>query len=97
MKHQAIYQIKQELKAIVGQIRAHREVWKRKSKDLCWEFRHKHIAYCLVRGKTMDEIENPRFCGGVELGRTCDAKLYTYYQEIYQAAIDKEKAEAQSA
>lgn len=24
-----------------------------------YEFRHKHIAYCLVRGRTMDQIEKP--------------------------------------
>jgi hypothetical protein len=23
------------------------------------EFRHKHIAYCLLRGRTLDEIEHP--------------------------------------
>jgi len=23
------------------------------------EFRHKHIAYCLLRGRTLDEIERP--------------------------------------
>lgn len=26
---------------------------------LAWEFRHKHIAYCLLRGRTRDEIERP--------------------------------------
>jgi hypothetical protein len=28
-------------------------------KKLKHEFRHKHIAYCLLRGRTIDEIERP--------------------------------------
>jgi len=27
--------------------------------SLKYEFRHKHIAYCLIRGRTRDEIERP--------------------------------------
>jgi hypothetical protein len=27
--------------------------------NLKYEFRHKHIAYCLIRGRTRDEIEHP--------------------------------------
>lgn len=26
--------------------------------SLAYEFRHKHIAYCLLRGRTYEEIEN---------------------------------------
>lgn len=25
--------------------------------NLQWEYRHKHIAYCLLRGRTMEQIE----------------------------------------
>ena len=28
-------------------------------KRLKYEFRHKHIAYCLIRGRKRDEIEHP--------------------------------------
>jgi len=27
--------------------------------DLRWTYRHYHIAYCLLRGTSMDRIENP--------------------------------------
>lgn len=26
------------------------------------EYRHSHIAYCLVRGRTYEQIENPKEC-----------------------------------
>ena len=32
----------------------------RKLHDLRYEYRHHHIAYCELRGRTRDEIENPR-------------------------------------
>lgn len=25
-----------------------------------WEYRHKHIAYCLLRGRTYEQIEKPK-------------------------------------
>jgi hypothetical protein len=32
---------------------------RRKLHDLQYEFRHHHIAYCELRGRTRDEIEEP--------------------------------------
>lgn len=54
MKHQVRLKIKEIHKDLVQEIR--------KRKFDChhaysWEFRHRHIAYCLLRGRTMEQIE----------------------------------------
>lgn len=52
------------------------------------ESRHRHIAYCLIRGKTMEQIEKPR-PGNEASKRLID--LYT--KEIQDAAVNENKAE----
>jgi hypothetical protein len=44
--------------------------------SLKYEFRHKHIAYCLIRGRTRDEIERP-----AEDNQPCES----YIKEIQNA------------
>ena len=67
-----IRELKEELKETASQIRKLRIEYKNhqkkgeyslyipigsKLKGLQWGFRHKHIAYCLLRGRTMEQIE----------------------------------------
>jgi hypothetical protein len=64
------FTLKSELKALVSEIRKTRKfvregmsqgipVWKEQVRliDLKHEFRHKHIAYCVLRGRTREQIE----------------------------------------
>jgi len=66
-----IWQMKAELKKLADEIREDRAVRRNKantegeknSAELCArrtakEYRHWHIAYCLLRGKTYKQIEN---------------------------------------
>lgn len=68
MKYQSL---KDELKALVVTIRTTRKTvrenmskglpsWKEQTQlaDAKFEFRHKHIVYCLLRGRTREQIEN---------------------------------------
>ena len=65
---------KEELKGLAKEIRATKEAIKEsqrqgkydehyrlylKVESLKKEFRHKHIAYCLLRGRTLEQIERP--------------------------------------
>lgn len=64
--------LKEELKELAGLIRYNRNEyknaqrigdWPKQNKNsiwrsLAWEYRHKHITYCLIRGRTMKQIEN---------------------------------------
>ena len=65
--------IKEELKQLAQQIkesklelkdkqRNHTAVWKDYSKvyNLKSSFRHRHIAYCLIKGKSYEQIEKPK-------------------------------------
>ena len=75
MKHTKYPQLKAELKALAKEIKlwkflrkpANREDTRLKQWDVDFnvfkykrEFRHKHIAYCLLRGRQYEEIEQPR-------------------------------------
>lgn len=73
MKHTKYPQLKAELKALAKEIKEwkfKRDHWYDYD-SLQWkfqygvmerarEFRHKHIAYCLLRGRKYEEIEQPR-------------------------------------
>jgi len=65
-----IQKLKNELKSLASQIRETKQSRKEPRKESLWkiqsrlydqkfEFRHKHIAYCLLRGRTMEQIEKP--------------------------------------
>jgi hypothetical protein len=56
---------KEQLKSLAKKIKDLKSI--RKEKDVNWEiyvakrdFRYEHIAYCLVRGRTYEQIEQPR-------------------------------------
>ena len=66
-----LQQLKVELKVLAKRIRQNKLALKEYQRQhygnhgangiilrkLQWEYRHKHIAYCLLRGRTIDEIE----------------------------------------
>ena len=72
MKHQVRLQIKEIHKNLAQEIREHRC-----SSD-SWEFRHRHIAYCLLRNRTMKQIENK-----VREGNEPSDRLIEKYKEEY--------------
>lgn len=64
--------MKEELKALGAEIRTNRRLWKEAQSTQKWEiapkpgwriqmdsadFRNKHIAYCLLRGRTYEQVE----------------------------------------
>src|ERR1051325_596576 len=67
---QSIRIMKQELKALAKQIRSQKKIRKLKHPHhdkycgdwtvLKWsqEYRHKHVAYCLARGRTLDQVDS---------------------------------------
>ena len=52
-----------------------------------YHFRHKHIVYCLVRGRTMEEIECPKH------GNLPDKRYIDKFKEEVETALKKEKEE----
>ena len=67
-----MYKMKEDLKALATKIKNGKSGRKPKNRnefneqdhnDLVWnrtKFRYIHIAHCLLRGRTMEEIEKPR-------------------------------------
>jgi hypothetical protein len=61
-------ELKSELKSLASQIRKSRAEFKSAQRtgtyivsdlgSLCYKFRHKHIVYCLLRGRTREQIES---------------------------------------
>lgn len=60
--------LKTELKKLAQEIKTNRPLWKESQRqgkyewkynpiNLASDFRHKHIAYCLLRGRTLEQIE----------------------------------------
>lgn len=72
MKHQVRLQIKEIHKNLVQEIR------KNRFPADSWEFRHRHIAYCLLRNRTMQQIENK-----VREGNEPSDRLIEKYKEEY--------------
>lgn len=61
---QSILKLKLELKALARDIKSKKKSRKEYSNgyvpglsDARWEYRHKHVAYCLARGRTLEQIE----------------------------------------
>lgn len=50
-----IYEFKKVQKELASKIRSDKE-----NDTYSYAFRHQHIAYCELRGKTRTQIENPR-------------------------------------
>lgn len=100
MKSQTMSAIKAELKTLATSIRANRASYKdaqrsniyhtagdleRKLKEDKYEYRHKLIAYSLLRGRTLEQIENPKE------GNEPDQKYIGSLMTKYLAALHKER------
>lgn len=67
-------ELKNECKRLAAEIRIAKEQLKKyqrkhggndgghyaECEELAWHYRHKHIAYCILRGTPRDKIEQPR-------------------------------------
>lgn len=74
MKHVRYPELKQYLKNLAYKIRENKKIrdnaylrpgrvqgyYQWEVQQLAWEFRHQHIAYCMLNGTPYDEIECPR-------------------------------------
>lgn len=65
-KYEILQEFKSELKEIASQIKEKKKLRKSSSTgyvmgldSLRCDFRHKHIAYCQLRGRERDQIEKP--------------------------------------
>ena len=91
--------IKEELKEKARELRLQKRLFKSKQrsqsvtlKDLQeryqkkWEYRHRHIARCLLRGTPYEKIEQK-----VRQGNEADQKLIQKYKVEYEDRINEEK------
>jgi hypothetical protein len=58
MKSVTFSNLKSELKALATNIRKEKTHNRWEAQRLSYQFRHKHICHCLLRGRTMEQIEN---------------------------------------
>lgn len=96
MKSKVIQQIKEQNKELVRRIKEHKREWFSKPHRLCWEFRHRHIAYCLVRGRTMEQIETPAYNEQKRIQNAPDKSYYETFLKQFTEALEKERSEAVS-
>jgi hypothetical protein len=100
--------LKQELKLLVASIREHKckfkdlqrsgsSSWEEWSK-LCksqFEFRHKHIAYCLLRGRTLEQIESSGSRCPKEKCYCCNKPDLKYVEKLLVELKEKEVSHGQ--
>ena len=97
-----IRNLKAELKVLAATIRTnklqfkeaqrtHGKYWEFESHQAQWEFRNKHIVRCLLRGRTMEQIENTQRCAN-ENGRCRDCGHPD--QSAINSLLEKYKDEA---
>ena len=87
-------QIKEELKSLAKEIRELKAMRKtepfgyvRRLEPTSWEFRHRHMAYCLLRGTPMERIE-PHNREGNE---PCQGTYETYMRQYEEAIRDRRR------
>ena len=94
--------IKAELKAEVALLRAHEAAWRKKTLDPTFQvpqdlifckfqpmrWRAKHLAYCLFRGKTLEQIEPRR-----REDRVTGHKQADYWAKLHLVNWNEEAAE----
>ena len=93
MKSKVIAKIKEENKALVARIKEYRKDWNHKPHSLCQDYRHRHIAYCLLRGRTLEEIETPGYNYLGERKNPPNKKKYEAHLAVFTEALEKERAE----
>ena len=80
MKHQVKLKIKEIHKNLANQIREYKPY----SRSESWEFRHRHVAYCLLRGRTIEQIERK-----VHEGNERSESLVEKYKDEYLAMFEE--------
>lgn len=101
MKHQSKLQFKEGLKAIAKEIKTTKTSYRNamrekgdwwpnqiKCAQLRTEFRHKHLAYCILRGTPREKVEsNP------STGNPVNERLLVEYLTYFQSLIDGDTTE----
>lgn len=82
MKYIVKLKIKEIHKQLVDEIRQDKRSYG--YSHLSRTYRHRHIAYCLLRGRTMDQIE-----AKVHPGNERDEKLVEKYMAEYTAMFEE--------
>jgi len=90
-------EIKNELKQLAQDLRIQKRLFKskqregsddyrdiRKTHKMVWEFRHRHIARCILRGTPYERIESKVGCGN-----EADMDLVERYKEEYLARFEE--------
>ena len=94
-----IMQLKEELKKIALEIRKVKLECKEYQRghhgkglwdwrDKSWTYRHMHIAYCLLRGRTMEQIERTNR----ENNKPDHSFIKTYMEMYYEEALHIDQA-----
>lgn len=79
-KYRVLFEMKSELKALVKQIKEDKKPPRCQHSKAMFEYRHLHIARCLIKGRAMEEIE----------GLECNRKSGNKRNETYlQRLMDK--------
>jgi len=91
-KKERILAIKEELKAEAKEIRTLKCKFKEAQRNgewsvpvPSWTWRHKHIAYCLLRGRKIEEIENK-----VREGNEPNQRLINEYIEKFTEGVSND-------
>ena len=87
--------IKEQLKTLSASITESKRTWKHKPYYDCQEFRHRHIAYCLIRGRTMEQIENVDRNVEPYCYNKPNQKRIDKYIEEYKLALESRKPKAE--
>lgn len=62
MQHyKTLFDMKMELKTLVATIREEKKYPRANHTRAMFEFRHLHVARCLIKGRTLEEIEGPEW------------------------------------
>lgn len=59
-RFETLYLMKVELKKLVAQIKDEKKHPRAQHTRAMFEFRHLHVARCLIKGRTLEEIEGPK-------------------------------------
>lgn len=98
MKNIHLYKMKVELKDLTNRIRngktgrkpslrieSNYSDWKSLEANR-WHFRHLHIAYCIIRGRSRDQIEQPS-----EFNLPSESYITRFLDAYYEAVRSSEK------
>lgn len=90
-RYTTLWEMKQRLKALVAEIRAEKADGRRHTRSQ-FEFRHLHITRCLIKGRTIEQVEGSPD-SHTRKGNPPDMKHVEALLAIYKPKHDAEVAE----